>query len=155
VLGATEIVPLTTLRTNVPVRRADSGRLHERWQRVAIAAAKQCGRASLPMLADVKGVADVWQTPAWATWQRRMLVAPTLPPDRPAIVLDVPGEPAAGVGQAPLVMAVGPEGGWDDTELEHAVEAGWTPWSLGPCTLRAEHVTLAALAIVRYAWPRR
>lgn len=142
VLGATEIIPLTTARTNVPVRRADSGRLHERWHRVAVAAAKQCGRATLPEISDVRGLIDMLQAPVWQAWQRRILV-------EPALDVTLTDEP---LRRAPLVLAFGPEGGWDAGEVCAACEAGWSPWSLGPFTLRAEHVTLAALAVVRYAW---
>jgi len=142
VLGATQIVPVTTARTNVPVSRADSGRLHERWHRVAVAAAKQCGRATLPEISDVRGLSDMLQAPAWQEWQRRLLV-------EPALDVTLTHDP---LRRAPLVLAFGPEGGWDAGEVRAACEAGWTPWSLGPFTLRAEQVTLAALAVVRYAW---
>lgn len=143
VLGATQVVPVTTARTNVPVKRTDSGKLHERWQRVAVAAAKQCGRASLPDLTEVRSLRDVLHAPPWQAWQRLMLVEPAL------------AVRAAGVlRQAPLVLVFGPEGGWDPEEARAACEAGWTPWSLGPFTLRAEQVTLAALTVVRHEWAR-
>lgn len=145
VLGATQVVPVTTARTNVPMKRADSGRLHERWHRVAVAAAKQCGRARLPDLGDVRSLADVLQTPQWHDWQRLALVEPAL---------GLVPAPAA-LRPAPLVMVFGPEGGWDGGEVQAAQDTGWTLWSLGPFTLRAEHVTLAALAVVRYAWTQR
>lgn len=149
VLGAVTIVPMTTARTNVPARRADAGRLHDRWTRVAVAAAKQCGRARLPDIRVVQPLADVltagqgeWQ----GGWDRRLLVEPSA------------GHPEPGTGALlsagcrPTVIACGPEGGWDGREVDAARAAGWTCWSLGPFTLRAEQVTLAALAVVRHAW---
>lgn len=149
VLGALSVVPMTTARTNVPIRRVDSGRLHDRWQRVAIAAAKQCGRARLPDIEDVQSFADVLPTPAWAGWQRRLLVEPArVRPTEDART----AQRAGTVHASPLVMACGPEGGWAPSEVDAAAAAGWMPWSLGPFTLRAEQVTLAALAIVRHAW---
>lgn len=149
VLGAVSVVPLTTARTNVPARRADQVRLHDRWQRVAVAAAKQCGRARLPTFADVQVFADALRTPEWAAWQRRLLVEPSH-----AIAANghVEGHSRTPLEAAPLVMICGPEGGWTAPEVEAALATGWVAWSLGPFTLRAEQVTLAALAVVRHAW---
>jgi 16S rRNA (uracil1498-N3)-methyltransferase len=149
VLGALSVVPMTSTRTNVPVGRVDSGRLHDRWQRVAVAAAKQCGRARLPDLEDVQPFADVLRTPAWIGWQRRLLVEPALAMPQGA---EPDAERATTIHASPLVMACGPEGGWAPSEVDAAAAAGWMPWSLGPFTLRAEQVTLAALAVVRHAW---
>lgn len=145
VLGAAQIVPVATARTNVPVRRAESGRLHERWHRVAVAAAKQCGRARLPEISEVRSLCEVLHAPSWQQWQRRLLVEPSL---------DC-GSTQVAPQHAPLVVAFGPEGGWDAAEVREASAAGWTPWSLGPFTLRAEQVTLAALTVVRYVWTQR
>lgn len=144
VLGSTQIVPMITTRTNVPLARASSGRLHERWQRVAVAAAKQCGRARLPDIAAVQSASAAFSDTAWHAWQRRVLVEPSISTD--------PVRAAEGPSAGPLVLAFGPEGGWADVELDAARAAGWEAWSLGPFTLRAEHVTLAALSVVRYAW---
>ena len=55
----------------------------------------------------------------------------------------------------PLWLAVGPEGGWTPEEVREAAAAGWSPWTIAPVTLRAEHVPLAALAVVRHAWATR
>ncbi len=147
VLGATVVVPMTTARTNVPARRAESGRLHERWMRVTVAAAKQCGRARLPAIRDVTPLAQVvaQATGDWdAQWDRRLLVEPSLGA----------GDATHALAHAcrPTVVASGPEGGWEGREVEAARRAGWTCWSLGPFTLRAEHVPLAALAVLRHAW---
>src|SRR5262249_37895165 len=48
----------------------------------------------------------------------------------------------------PITLAVGPEGGWTDKELEAFFSAGWRAASLGPNILRAETAAIAALAAV-------
>ena len=48
-----------------------------------------------------------------------------------------------------LVLAVGPEGGWSDDELQAFAQAGWIAASLGETILRAETAAIAALAIAR------
>jgi 16S rRNA (uracil1498-N3)-methyltransferase len=142
VLGASEIRPVVSARTNVPARAATAA--GERWLRVAVAAAKQCGRAVLPAIASVTSLDAV---------VRRDGAASRLWLSEPAV-----GAPSAGdvpPPAAPLWLAVGPEGGWTAQEVRDAVEAGWRPWTVAPVTLRAEHVTLAALAVVRHAWAAR
>ena len=49
-------------------------------------------------------------------------------------------------------IAVGPEGGWTDTEVEAAAGAGFRLLTLGSRTLRADAAPAAALAILQYVW---
>ena len=49
--------------------------------------------------------------------------------------------------QRGVVLAIGPEGGWAEDELQLFRESGWTPASLGPTILRAETAAIAAVAI--------
>jgi 16S rRNA (uracil1498-N3)-methyltransferase len=46
-----------------------------------------------------------------------------------------------------LFLAVGPEGGWTDTEEKLFDECGWASASLGPTILRAETAAIVATAI--------
>jgi hypothetical protein len=46
----------------------------------------------------------------------------------------------------PVEIAIGPEGGWIDRELETFQEAGFQPVRLGPWILRVETAVTAALA---------
>jgi 16S rRNA (uracil1498-N3)-methyltransferase len=49
-------------------------------------------------------------------------------------------------------LIIGPEGGWSPEEVRSALDAGCTPVTLGPLTLRAESAALAALAAVSVIW---
>jgi 16S rRNA (uracil1498-N3)-methyltransferase len=51
--------------------------------------------------------------------------------------------------QAPVTIAVGPEGGMEDAEREALVAAGFLPVSLGPTTLRFETAAVVALGLAR------
>lgn len=75
-------------------------------------------------------------------------------PDRGGrFFLDVAGEPMLAVSlNAPLTVALGPEGGLEDDERSRLSAAGWIPVSLGPTTLRFETAGVAALATVRAAF---
>jgi 16S rRNA (uracil1498-N3)-methyltransferase len=50
-----------------------------------------------------------------------------------------------------IVLAVGPEGGWTESELQSFRQSGWTSASLGNTILRAETAAIAATAVVASA----
>jgi 16S rRNA (uracil1498-N3)-methyltransferase len=73
------------------------------------------------------------------------------------VVLDANGDDvghALSGAQAPVTLAVGPEGGLDDEELAALDAAGFTRASLGANTLRFETAAIAALAFARTALTR-
>jgi 16S rRNA (uracil1498-N3)-methyltransferase len=134
-LGATSFVPLATQRSVVHPRL-------EKLQRYVIEASKQCGRN---VLMSIEPAAD------WASYCRgenlrgRKIVAH--PGTRETTVLHTA---SAGDG---FTLAVGPEGGFTDGEIEQARAAGWTPFDMGPRLLRIETaaLVLAAWAIASRA----
>ena len=147
-LGVTDVVPLLTHRTQSAGGERAGGRLGERWRVIAVAAAKQCGRAVVPAVH------------APVTLGRFLVDA------RPHAIRLLLAEPAActtaaaggtellGAGPRPAsaALAIGPEGGWTDDEIRAAEAAGFRPLTLGRRTLRAETAPIAALAILRFAW---
>src|SRR5262249_50547682 len=122
-LGVTRFVPLTTERSVVHPRE---GKI-EKLQRYVIEASKQCGRNVLMEIAPVE---------AWASYCRRA--------DARALrILAHPGEPElAPARHQSVCLAVGPEGGFTDEEVELARAAGWQMNGLGPRTLRIETAAL-------------
>jgi 16S rRNA (uracil1498-N3)-methyltransferase len=115
---------------------------------VALASAKQCGRAVVPEVLETQAF-----TPAASWFDALALPAPRLvlaEPDaravRPTPAVDVP---RPGQGQATLV--VGPEGGWAPDEIE-ALEASCVAVTLGPRTLRADAAAVVALAALFAVW---
>ena len=50
-----------------------------------------------------------------------------------------------------IVLAIGPEGGWTEEELQAFQQAGWISASLGNTILRAETAAIAAMAIAASA----
>jgi 16S rRNA (uracil1498-N3)-methyltransferase len=109
---------------------------------VAVASAKQCGRAVVPEVEEPVAFADLVSEPA---------------PGLKVLLV----EPSAGVAVSALrdlpaperaTLAIGPEGGWTLDEVIRAVDAGWTPVRLGGRTLRAAAMPLAALAACQAIW---
>jgi 16S rRNA (uracil1498-N3)-methyltransferase len=76
----------------------------------------------------------------------------SLPSGGTRLMLDVAGKPVARTPVvAPVVIAVGPEGGLEPDERDQLGGAGFRPVSLGANVLRFETAAIAALAIVRCA----
>jgi 16S rRNA (uracil1498-N3)-methyltransferase len=144
-LGAAAVWPLVTAHTAVPTRVAGARAL-ERWHRVAVASAKQCGRAVVPEIRPPSPVEAVLGAEADAA--RLLLVEPAAG-GSPLSRVDSLGERARRHG---AIVLVGPEGGWHADEVAGAAAAGFVPWRLGTATLRADAAAAAAMAVLRYAW---
>jgi 16S rRNA (uracil1498-N3)-methyltransferase len=144
-LGVTGLVPLVTDRVETDLRRLEKGARLERWHRVAVASAKQCGRAVIPTLAAPTRLVDYLHEAAEDV--RVMLV-----------------EPEAGCGNAgperlrglpaprSIALLAGPEGGWTPAELRAAASAGYLPLTLGRRTLRADAAALTAIPVLQFLW---
>lgn len=144
--GVARLVPVLSARVSVGRRDEALRAAHARWQRVALAATRQCGRAVLPSIADPVPLGEALGREAAGV--RLWLAEPTLS----AGGLRRVDALAARARAEGAVLAIGPEGGWTEAEVAQARDAGFVPWSLGPLVLRAEHVPLAAMSVLRYAW---
>ncbi len=81
---------------------------------------------------------------------RMILDASGTPLARVAALVEQPVvHPDAGEQMAPIVIAVGPEGGIEQDELDRLVEAGFVPVSIGATMLRFETAAISALGIVQ------
>jgi 16S rRNA (uracil1498-N3)-methyltransferase len=139
-LGAAEIWPVVTVRTDAAARPALRGTRHERWDRVASGAAEQCGRAVVP---------DVVPTITFDECLRRPFAG------RRLVLLETGGQPPlASVSPRPdrVLLLVGPAGGFDPREVERLTAAGFHAAGLGPRILRAETAAVVAVAIAQGLW---
>jgi 16S rRNA (uracil1498-N3)-methyltransferase len=133
-LGVTRVAPAICARS---VARPDAARA-ARWRRIAVEAARQCGRGDAPAIAAPVGFEAALRE-ARADGERAGLCLD------PAAELRL-GEALAQVGaDTQVVVAVGPEGGLSDAELAAAEEAGLRRVTLGPLILRTETVCAAVL----------
>jgi 16S rRNA (uracil1498-N3)-methyltransferase len=135
-LGATAVLPLETERSASVAGRLKGAHL-ERLRRRAREAIKQCDTAWAPVVAEpVPLDTFLSQPPAGARWLAERDAGPphTLGPAEP------------------LVVAIGPEGGFTAEERDRLVSAGFVAVRLGPHLLRFETAALAALTT---AWLAR
>ena len=142
-VGVRFIQPVLTARTTVKASTLDIAL--ERWRRVALASAKQCGAARLPEMRDVVDFDD-WLG-SGVVQPALMLVEPSVAV-APVTMRQLASQPLP--SQATLV--VGPEGGWTGEERDLAISSGCSPLSLGRMTLRADTVSLAAAAALLAIW---
>jgi len=140
-LGVSAIVPLAAARSEKGLLAAAQKR-SERWHKIILEAAQQSRRVRLPVLEPV--------TKAETAFSGRK--------DRLGIFLSERGQAAPmrnAIGSASAitdaVLAVGPEGGWTDGEVESAINAGFREASLGKLILRTETAVVAALAAIAFA----
>ena len=143
-VGVDTIRPVVSARTTV--KSTVLARSPERWRRIAVAAAKQCGQAWIPEIHDVARF-DEW-TSAERSDPAFLLVEPSAAPSNVTRVRDLLQQPTP----ARAAVVVGPEGGWTVEERDAALRAGCTAVSLGPLTLRADAVPLVACATLLAAW---
>jgi 16S rRNA (uracil1498-N3)-methyltransferase len=136
-LGVSQIVPVIARRTDAHLAAASAKRA-ERWQRIARQAAEQSRRATPPQIAAPIKLAEALNLPATL----RIVLAES---EEQALLRDVV-KPQTAEGE--IVLAVGPEGGWTEGELQSFRQSGWTSASLGNTILRAETAAMAATAIV-------
>lgn len=133
VLGVAEIVPMMTAHCVVP-KKARGEEAIARWDRVAIAAAKQCGRSTLPVIHDTTAFMDVVRRPSDL---RVICLEPEYPGSEKLVV------PTTATS---ATLLIGPEGGWSPSEVATARLAGYNGLQLGPRVLRAELAPIVALS---------
>ena len=136
-IGVSRIVPLLSERGVV---KAGSGNKIERWQRLAGAAAKQCGRSHLP---DIEQPAPLGE------------VIKTFREENDLVLMATPGLPDQSFRQyfkrgncRRLGLLIGPEGGFAPGEQELAKEAGVGLFSWGERILRADTASIVLGALL-------
>ena len=149
-LGASEIFPILTERV---VKRPDAEKaLHwsERWQKVALSAARQCGVNIVPVVHPVTDCNDLMG----ACPDFDVLLLGSLE-DNVAALSDVISETRNdGPKGRPLKVGlmIGPEGDFSEQESKVAISAGATPVSFGKLVLRVETAAIYGLSILAYEY---
>ncbi len=137
-LGVWRIVPLEATRS---VRRGAASAHGARWRRLMAEASEQCGRKSVPELADACSLAELLQGHPGHE--------PLLACDKSAGAIPL-ARACRGLGTASaLTLVVGGEGGLSAEEIDRVARRGGRLVSLGPRLLRAETAALAALAVLQ------
>lgn len=138
-LGVSRIVPVIARRTDAHLAAASAKRV-ERWRRIALQAAEQSRRAAPPEISASVKLLDALPNAGNLGGTLRIVLAES---EQQTLLRDV----LASYEEGEIVLAIGPEGGWDEDELKFFRKAGWIPASLGSTILRTETAAIAATAI--------
>lgn len=142
-LGVYEIIPVSTKRAVVKLDERKAKSKTMRWQGVAEAAAKQSRRRMIPMVNEVM------------TMKEAIAYAAAMD------VRLIPYEMAEGMGKTREIISslkpeqsiavfIGPEGGFEESEIEEAEAAGIRPITMGKRILRTETASYTILAWIMY-----
>jgi len=150
-MGVVAIQPIVTARSEVSLAALERGRRRDRWERIAISSAKQCGRAVVPAMLEPRPLESLLEPRSLESFGRAlpapvlMLVEPGAASGATALgALDLPVPDAA-------TVIVGPEGGWTPEELDAVSRVGRLI-TLGGRTLRADAMAVIALAALFAKW---
>jgi 16S rRNA (uracil1498-N3)-methyltransferase len=162
-LGVARIVPLIARRTDSHLAAASPKRI-ERWRRIVRQAAEQSRRSAPPEIVAPIKLSEALNFPA----ALRIVLAES---EEQTLLRDVLKSAASRLQDLQdndlqdkdlkekdlkdkahgVVLALGPEGGWTDEELQSFRQASWISASLGSSILRAETAAIAATAVVASA----
>lgn len=142
-LGAFEVIPVSTKRCVVKLDEKKAANKVSRWQGIAEAAAKQSKRAVIPQVHSVLGMKEAI---AYAQDMEVKLIPYELAEDmqhtKQMIESVQPGQRVA--------IFIGPEGGFEENEIQMALEAGIEPVTLGRRILRTETAGFTVISWLMY-----
>lgn len=142
-LGVSEIVPVEMKRTVVRLDAKKAQKKKERWNSIAESAAKQSKRGIIP---QVTNVMSFQEAVSYAAQSDVLLIpyecAENMEQTRQIISGIQPGDSVA--------VWIGPEGGFEEQEVERIVLQGGKPITLGHRILRTETAGLAIVSILMY-----
>ena len=142
-LGAAGIVPVSTRNTVVKLDPKKEEAKVKRWQAIAESAAKQSKRSLVPRVSGIMTLKEAFDYVESQGFSVRLI------PYEHEAGMDgtKTGLDAAGPGQD-IAVFIGPEGGFDEREIELALSKGVRPISLGRRILRTETAGLALLSVL-------
>ena len=139
-LGVHKIIPLNTKRVIVKLDSKGEKKKIERWQKIADEAAKQSKRSHLPTVEEMVHINSF--DSKFANYDL-VLVAYELESSR-SLKKHLEGE------YKKIAILIGPEGGFETTEIDALVNLGVHSVSLGPRILRTETAGMTMLSIIQY-----
>lgn len=142
-LGACAVVPVLTKRTIVKWDEKKQDKKLARWQGIAESAAKQSGRGIIPAVTAPVSFAS-------ALAQAKQMEAAIIPYEKAKGMAAARETVHSMRGKKSIGVFIGPEGGFDASEVDAAIKAGVCPITLGRRILRTETAGLTALSILMF-----
>jgi 16S rRNA (uracil1498-N3)-methyltransferase len=144
-IGVFRVIPIETARSVV---RPSAGRQRaERWRRIVVEAAEQCGRGCVPEVAPPSAFRAAIQSAPGIVLLPYEAAGDAAPDIATALTADID----ALFALAEVSLFIGPEGGFEPEEVEGARSAGAHIVTMGQRVLRSETAGIVALALVMHA----
>ena len=140
-LGVKKIIPFFSSRSVPLLEKSRRLIRHHRWEKIAVEASKQCGRGSVPKVESLQEYSDMLQI---ASTENLRLILWERGEIRLKEVLERSKE------KKKIFFVIGPEGGFNQLEVDEAKRAEFIPVHLGRRILRAETASLCLLSILQY-----
>jgi len=138
-LGVFRIIPMTTQRTIVKPGAASSLKMATRWEKIGVAASKQCGRTVVPEVADITRFSEVASSAEEYDIALIACLGEGTVPLKDVISASLPEK---------ILVLIGPEGGFTPEEVEMARGYGFSLVSLGPRVLKSDTAGLFVLSVL-------
>ncbi len=143
-LGAAAIVPLLTTRTVVQLDEREALRKQEKWQRVVIEAAKQCGQNWVPTVELPQKIETLLAVPQ----SEELRLVASLDPAACHLKTVLARRQRKDLERT--LVLIGPEGDFTPAELALAEENGCEPITLGHIILRTETAAMYCLSVLAH-----
>ena len=139
-LGVASITPLDSLRSDSigDVKRKDRKLAH--WNKLVISACEQSGRTSIPQVLAPQSCQD------WVSAKSEISTLLLHPESQPI------SKYLQSIAKPPMELAllIGPEGGFDSTEVAYFESSGVVPVAFGPRILRTETAPVAVISVLQH-----
>jgi 16S rRNA (uracil1498-N3)-methyltransferase len=142
-LGVKEIIPFFSSRSVPLLEKSRRLKRHQRWEKIAVEASKQCGRGVVPKIESLQDYSGMLRA---ASTDHLRLILWEGDGIKLKEVLERSGE------KTKIFFVIGPEGGFSQDEVDKAKKAGFVAVTLGKRILRAETASLCLLSILQYEW---
>ena len=143
-LGVTEVIPVMMKRTIVKLEdKKKEAKKIERWQSIATSAAKQSNRGVIPTVSEVVSYKQALE-------RAKEMDLVLLPYENEEGMKAAREAIQSAKGKQSVAIFIGPEGGYEESEIEQAREMGMIPVTLGNRILRTETAGLAMLSILMF-----
>jgi 16S rRNA (uracil1498-N3)-methyltransferase len=140
-LGVDRIIPMISERVVIRLPEDKQSFRKARWEKIALAGSQQSQRSTIPEIAPLT---DFNQVLALSSGFDLKLI-PTLPGNRKPLK-----EVLTEATPKNILVLIGPEGDFSESEIEAAQKSGFIPISLGEIVLRVETAAVYVASILNY-----
>lgn len=139
-LGVKQIIPFISKYTVV---KPDKANKINRWQKIVYESTKQCQRGDLARIEEITNLDKILKLEGFdlkilCSEKKTDITLKQLLSENP--------------GKSNILLIIGPEGGWDDSEIEKFTSSGIKPVTLGKLIYRAETAAITALSQIIYEY---